>query len=339
MTPSIHDALAGAPVSRPSFLVYDWFVKHRPHVDWPRLFALGLRQIGHVDLVHVERPHLRLVETRRNTADGPRRDIMWETDRGCLHEWFLGEWRQEHLVKTPADYRIIARAWEQAVVRPNQDAVRAAEAAAEAGDIVVGQIGRTPFQHIQIDIAGLERFSLDLAAEEPALLDLIEQLNAVKEREFAASAKIASRQVKLWENLSIETMGPPLFRRHLVPVYRRLFPILARAEHKLQVHYDGKLQAIAADIATLPFDGIDSFTEPPEGDMSVTAARAAWPDKFLWIHPNLGLYRLPEAEIIRNFERLIRAAGGRRFCLMISEEAPPDWARTVPAVLEWLHKG
>jgi hypothetical protein len=133
-------------------------------------------------------------------------------------------------------------------------------------------------------------------------------------------------------------MGPQLYRRHLVPVYRRLVPLLERTGHKLQVHYDGKLRGIAADIAALPFDGIDSFTEPPEGDMSVADARAAWPDKFLWIHPNLGLYRLPEKEMLSNFARLVRDAGGRRFCLMISEEVPPDWARTVPALLEWLQQ-
>ena len=338
MTPTIHDALAGAPVARPCFLVYDWFVKNRPQVDWPRLFGLGLRQIVHVDLVQVERPHLRLVETRRETPDGPRRDVTWETDRGSLHEWYLGEWRQEHLIKTPADYRIVGRAWEDAVIRPNHEAVRAAEATATPGDIVVGQLGRSPFQHVQIDLAGLERFSLDIAVEEPALLDLLEQLNAVKEREFTAAAKVTPGQVKLWENLSLETMGPQLFRRHLVPVYQRLAPTLHRTGHKLQVHYDGKLHGIAADIAGLPFDGIDSFTEPPEGDMCVGEARATWPDKFLWIHPNLGLYRLPEAEMLRGFERQARAAGGHRFCLMISEDIPPDWARSVPTVLEWLRR-
>jgi hypothetical protein len=333
---NVRDVPAGAPVGRPCFLVYDWFVKNRPQVDWPRLFALGLRQIVHVDLVQVERPNLRVIETVRKTADGPRRDVTWETDRGCLHEWYLGEWRQEYLVKSPGDYRVLARAWEDAVIRPNQAAVRAAEAAAGPGDIVLGQLGRTPFQHVQIDLAGLECFSLDIAGEEPALLDLLEQLNAVKAREFTVAADIASGQVKLWENLSIETMGPELYRRHLVPVYRTLFPLLDRTGRKLQVHYDGRLRSVIEDIAALPFDGIDSFTEPPEGDMSVAEARAAWPDKFLWIHPNLGLYELPEPQMLRNFQRLIRDAGGRRFCLMISEEIPPAWERTVPAVLERL---
>jgi hypothetical protein len=42
--------------------------------------------------------------------------------------------------------------------------------------------------------------------------------------------------------------------------------------------------------------------------------------------------------MLSNFARLVRDAGGRRFCLMISEEVPPDWARTVPALLEWLQQ-
>jgi hypothetical protein len=104
----------------------------------------------------------------------------------------------------------------------------------------------------------------------------------------------------------------------------------------LQFHYDGKLRVIAPDIATLPFAGIDSFTEPPEGDLSVAEARAAWPEKFLWIHPNLGLYSLPRQELLWNFERLVRAAAGQRFCLMLSEDVPQDWSNAVPAVLDWL---
>ena len=201
-TSAIAEAIAGAPVRRPGFLVYDWFVNNRPHVEWPRLFDLGMRQIFHVDLVRVERPHLRVVETRTETPQGLRRDVTWETDRGALHEWYLGEWRQEHLVKEPADYRILARAWEGVRLSPNTAGVAAAEARAGAEEIVLGQLDRTPYQSLQIDMAGLERFALDIAAEEPALLDLLEQLNEVKEREAAAAAPVASGQVKLWENLS-----------------------------------------------------------------------------------------------------------------------------------------
>lgn len=342
MRPTLRDrfqlALSGAPVSRPVYAVYDWFVKNRPHVDWPRLFRHGLGQINHADLVRIERPRLRIRETTVPTPRGPRRDVEWETDRGVLREWYLGEWRQEHFIKQPADYRIVARAWEDARIVADYRAFREREQAVGEGGITLGQLGRTPFQHVQIDLAGLERFSFDMAERNPLLLALLEQLNALKLEEFRAVAGGPCLHLKLWENLSLETMGPALYRQHLVPLYQQILAVLAPTGQKLHVHYDGKLRGIAGDIAVLGFAGLDSFTEPPEGDLTTAEARRLWPDKFLWLHPNLGWYERPESELLDPVRRLCREAGPSRYCLMISEEVPPAWERTVPAILEMLER-
>jgi hypothetical protein len=199
--------------------------------------------------------------------------------------------------------------------------------------LTVGQLDRTPFQKIQIDYAGLERFSYDIADRLPELLDLIDIMNDLKLEEFRAALRTPARQIKLWENLSIETMGPRTYRRYLVPIYEQIFAILAGTGRKLQVHYDGKLAVIADQIRRLPFDGLDSVTPPPEGDLTTAQARALWPDVFLWLHPTLTWYSLPIPQLVANVRQMAAAAGPTRYCLMISEEIPPDWATTVPALL------
>lgn len=333
-------ALAGQPVEWPVYAVYDWFVRHRP-IDWDALFALGLGQINHANLIRHEHPGFELVETVSRQGEHERRDARLVTDAGELHEWYLGEWRQEHFIRRPQDYRIMARALEGVQVVADDRAFVASEAELGERGITVGQIqglgsGRTPLMVLQIDWAGLERFSLDLAQGRPELFELLEIMTAIKLDEVRAAATTPAAQIKLWENLSIETLGPTVFRRHLAPLYRQIIEILDAAGKRLLVHYDGRLRVIADDIAALGFDGIDSFTEPPEGDMSAAQARAAWPDKFLWLHPNLGWYSLPEAELAARVRRMVGAAGPSRFCLMISEEVPPDWERSVPTVLRTL---
>ncbi len=333
--------LSGAPVEQPVYAVYDWFVKNRPQVDWPRLFGLGLGQINHANVVRHELPNVQVVEARTLQDGQVRRDVRWITDRGELHAWYLGEWQQEHLIKTPEDYRIMTRALEGVKVIPDASAFHASEAALGAGGITVGQIaglgnGRTPLMVLQIDWVGLEQWSLDLALEEPAMLELLEVMNAIKLDEIRCAAQGPARQIKLWENLSIETMGPLVYRLHLVPLYRQILDILDAHDKRLLVHYDGQLRLIADDIAALDIDGIDSFTEAPEGDMTIAAARAAWPDKFLWVNPNLGWYALPEDMLAENIRRAVNEAGPSRFCLQISEEVPPDWERTIPLVLKTL---
>ena len=98
-------------MTRPVYAVYDGFSEVRPQVDWAGLFQLGLGRIKHATVTRHVRPHVNIVETTSPQPSGDvRRDVRWITDIGELHEWHLGEWLQEHLIKTPADYRIMARA-------------------------------------------------------------------------------------------------------------------------------------------------------------------------------------------------------------------------------------
>ena len=336
-------AIIGKSFAHPVYAVYDWFVKNRPMVDWPMLFELGLGQINHANLIRHEHPNFKLIEERSEQDGLIRRDVRLITDKGELHEWYLGEWRQEHFIKTPADYRIMARALEGVKVTADDKVFLKSEA--ELGDrgITLGQIGglgagRTPLMVLQIDWVGLEQFSMDLAYELPEMLELLDMMTELKLEEIRQAVKTPATQIKLWENLSIDTLGTVHYRRHLVPLYRQILKIMSNTGKRLQVHYDGRLKIISEDIAALDFDGIDSFTEAPEGDMSVCEACKSWPDKFLWQNVNLNWYEMPSNELKENLIRSIEAAGHKRHCLMISEEVPMSWRETVPKILEIINE-
>jgi hypothetical protein len=335
-------ALRGDAVVEPVYAVYDWFVQHRK-IDWPGLFDKGLGQIAHASLFKAEYPNADIIETFGSDSRGPRRDVRWVTDIGELHEWYRGEWRQEYLIKTAKDYRVMARALEGTRFTATDDLFDRAEASVGENGVTTGQFGetamesRTPLQSIQIDCAGLERFSMDLADEEPGLMELVELMEERLLERFRLVQSSKAVILKLWENLSIETMGPVLYRRHLVPFYAKLHAILEGTGKGLHVHYDGQLKLIAGDILKTGFAGIDSLTGPPEGDLSSAEARKLWPDTFLWLHPNLGWYEQDEAGL-RAEIRKMAAGAGRNYCMMISEEVPPDWERTVPIVLNELSR-
>lgn len=335
-------ALAGGPVTEPVYAVYDWFVLNH-QIDWPGLFDLGLGRINHASLVEIERPHLQIEKTVSYEGDEPRTDVRWITDIGELHERTVGGWRQEHLIKTPSDYRIMRRALEDVRFTPTNRLFDASEKSLGDSGLTLGQFGqfgelgygRSPFQVLQIDFVGLEQFSMDIAAEETELFELLEMMNGQLLEAFGCIAKTNATQIKLWENLSIETMGPNRYRQYLVPLYHEITRILEGTGKKLHVHYDGKLRLIADDIGQLGFDGLDSLTPPPEGDMSVVEARRHWPEKFLWIHPSLGLDVLPDDEVRETISQIVQAAGSR-FCLQLSEDVPLNWQRTIPLILETL---
>lgn len=332
-------AFSGEPVDWPVYATYDWFVINRP-IDWPSLFAQGLGQIAHVDLVHVDRPHLEILETTENIENQIRRTVRWITDIGELQETYVGEWQQEYFVKSPADYRILRRAFEDSRLAATAEFFNQSEANIGDSGITVGALGgtplrRSPLMQVQVDFAGPERFFLDLADEVPELMDLLELFTDLTLQKLREAVKTPARHIKLWENLTIDMLGTANYRRWLVPLYRQMLDIMHKADKRLLVHYDGKLRAITPDIAALDFE-IDSFTPPPEGDMSVAEARAAWPEKFLWLHPPLGWFSQPRSVLLERIRQMASDAGPRNFCLMISEEVPGNWQQHVPAVLEAL---
>jgi len=335
-------ALAGDRVERPVYAVYDWFVQNRP-IDWEMLFQQGLGQISHVDLVHVQRPHLQIVESEKRIDGATCRVIRWITDRGALQESFVGEWRREHLVKPPEDYCILTRAFEDAQYTATGEFFRQSEQALGDRGITLGVLGwsplrRTPLLQVQIDFAGEERFALDLADEVPQLMELLELLGDLTLAKFREAVKTPARYIKLWENLAIEMLGVQAYRDYVVPMYKKIFEILGPADKRLLVHYDGKLRAIAREITELDFDGIDSLTPAPEGDMSVAEARSLWPEKFLWLHPPLGWFLEDRDTLVRRVKQMVHDAGPTRFCLQISEDVPPGWKEKVPAVLQVLEE-
>ncbi len=335
----MENALSGKPVKEPVFAVYDWFVENR-NIDWEGLFKKGLAQINHAYPLKYYQPNVEIVETKSRDSHGnERRDIRWITDIGELHEWYLGEWRQEYLIKSVKDYRILKYAFID--THPVEVAGMFENAEDKAGTngmtFVCPYLRRTAFQSIQIDYAGLERFSLDIATGEGELIELIEIMNDILFQEIKLLSRTPVGHIKLWENLSIETMGPKLYRQYLTPVYHKIINILKKNNQKLHVHYDGKLRKVSEDIAQSAIYGIDSLTPAPEGDMTIGEARNLWPDKFFWLHPSLAWYRLPEMELLANVSNMIREAGPYHFCLMISEELPTDWEHNVPLILKYLH--
>ncbi len=63
---------------------------------------------------------------------------------------------------------------------------------------------------------------MDIVIELPELMELLEMMNKQILEAFRCVTKTKAIHIKLWENLSIETMGPDLFQKHLAPLYDKI---------------------------------------------------------------------------------------------------------------------
>ena len=75
----------------------------------------------------------------------------------------------------------------------------------------------------------------------------------------------------------------------------------------------------------MQFAMLPAFTPPPMGDISVSEAKAAWPDKVIWSNfPGCVFLRDRDSIYRFTLDLLADAAPGGRFVLGITEDIPAD---------------
>jgi hypothetical protein len=335
----------GTPEHTP-LSVLDWFFADPRYAleEWRPLFDRGLALVVQCQTVRLVEHGVKL--TVEHKIEGDRRYTMRrkETPIGTVQSVTVNsvraprllEWPSEFWVRSPQDYRILRWIVENSEMVPQYDKFAEAEELAGSRGIVVVLGGRSPAMTLQIDYAGGERFALDLARGADELFELYEAEKKLFLEVNRAIAAGPGSFVTWCEQLTIDLLGPRRYAKWLMPVYDQAVPLHESAGKGVLVQYDGRLRAVAEQIRRAPFHVIEMLTEPPEGDMRLDECRAAWPDKVLWANINVGLYRLPPAELRQAIVALRQRAGKGALALAIAEDIPENWRESVPVVLQTL---
>jgi len=101
-------------------------------------------------------------------------------------------------------------------------------------------------------------------------------------------------------------------------------------------HLDGNNRLIATDVAGTALDFIESFTPPPDCDMTLADARRAWPKKTLMVNLASSLHLQGPAAIRAHARGLIEegAGDGRRFMVGVIEDVPNRGLETLVPLAE-----
>jgi hypothetical protein len=335
------DVLAFWSFERPRRIpltVYRMFTRLGDPAGWRELFARGIVPVDSFSPVRWEWTG----DVDRVVTEYDRDGLHWRrtairTPVGEVFSLHADGWQQKYMLRTAEDYRVMTYAVEHTRLSAAYEEFTARESSYGEGVCLVAA-GRTPMQTILVDWAGLEQFAMHLYDMADAVLTLYEAQLRLFERAVEMIARGPGRVVSVLENFTAETMGPRRFERFHVPVYRRLFPMLTRAGKQVSTHFDGKLAGCADLIAASPIGIVESFTPPPEGDMTLAEARSAWPDKLLWSNINVSAWTLPPDQLRAEVRRRAAegAPDGRGLAFEISEDLPDNWRRAVPVVLEAL---
>jgi hypothetical protein len=280
------------------------------------------------------------IEERQGWEGGTRLILRtWHTPHGELHSRVRegpdgSLWTEEYPVRSASDFRPLEYLTEDTEYRPNDDAVAAAQRAMGEDGLVLCRMMRSPMQRLLTEWMGAVGVSYALADDPKSLGRLVDRMSARDGEALAIASRSPAEALWSAENLTGDIVGPEMFRRYHAPYYERAADTLRSRGKLYGVHMDGRLRSLKEVIGSTPMDFIEGFTPPPLGDLSLEEARAAWPDKAIWLNIPGNLFIGDDRGVVRALRDLLQrgmAAGG--FLLTLTEEFP-DPERSLLLVAE-----
>ena len=345
MTMTARDRLeafwAGERPDRCPYTVYKYLLNVAGVLDDPALAKLvdkGLIVTESLSPFDIEWPGVEMgVDDYEENGEQMRRET-WKTEVGSITQTFANGWHSKYWLETAEDYKVLTWIMEHAKVVSNLDHCSGMIAKMGEHELPTISCGRTPLQKILVDYAGLEAFAFHLIDMEPEVRELYAAILGMFEKRVELAARAPATYVGIGENFTSESLGPARYEEFILPVYEKYVPQLHAAGKVVGVHYDGRTSCCADQIGRAPFDLLESFTEPPEGDMLCDEARAAWPEKLFWSNIQVSDYQLPPDKLRTRVLDLWEkgAVSGRQLAFEVSEDLPSNWDESMGTVLDAL---
>jgi hypothetical protein len=248
---------------------------------------------------------------------------------------FVADWRLEHMVKQPCDYDILEFMVRDQVCRPDYAAIVQAQEEIGEDGVVIGRVGKVPFQRLWTEYTGLERLCVDLH-DDPRLVERVMEAMVEKDHDlWHLMAESPAELIQCADSITADVVGPRLFERYFLPYYQALAEVMGKADKPILLHVDGRVRNLSDSIKRLP-QGIivEALTPAPTGDYSIAEARANWKDRPIWINfpSSVHLWPVEEVEAVA-LEILRQAAPGNGFLFGITENMPANrWQKSMAAI-------
>jgi len=240
------------------------------------------------------------------------------------------DWVRKYYISEPGDYDVLRYIVENTVFCSHHDAVRARIDDLGDDGVLLARLDRSPFQKLLVELAGPERFLMDVTMGSAPALAL---LDAMRERlTEEAEMAVASPAALIWQpdNISGDMTSPSFFAQYCLPFYQENAARFREAGKVYVVHMDGRLGPLRSMIAESGIDVVESLSLPEMGgDMTLEEAQDAWPQQAIF--PNF-----PAAWCANNTEwieeRVAQLLSERRkdraLMLEVSEDIPKEhWQR------------
>jgi len=240
------------------------------------------------------------------------------------------DWRSKHYITSLQDYKTVQYLIEHTQFKRNEGSIRSKIKDLGRDGVVWGRMDRSPYQKLLIELAGPERFLVDLQTNPEPVTELLE---VMQNRMDDAFELILDSQVEVvWQpdNITADMTPPAMFQKYCVPFYEKRAKQLKDLNKPYIIHMDGRLKSLKDLIAACPFDVVESFSfAEVGGDLPLPEARSAWPGKVILPNFPSSLCNQSDEKIVSFLNKMLDEVGtGAPFMLQISEDVPLDqWQR------------
>ncbi len=343
MTPRerVEKALRGGHAEKVPFTMYECMI---PQCSAER--AMRNRDLCIVQRDTVFKTHRPNVKTTQQT--------YWEGEKEfvrTIHETPVGtltvlresagftSWAHEKMLKGPDDYKAILFYVQDECYEP--DYKRFAQAQQDFGDDAIfrAMIHLEPLQAlISSDIMGMENFCMEWMDRRDEVLKIYEAVASNRRKIYPIVAESPAGHANYGGNVTPEIIGLENFEKYYVSHYNEAAEVLHKSGKLIGCHFDANCKLLSEAIAATDLDYIEAFTPAPDSDMTLAEARAAWPDKVIWLNFPSSLHLKSDAEVEAATVDLLNEAGTPDGLIMgITEDIPAHrWRDSCPAIIDGL---
>ena len=291
------------------------------------------------------RPNVRT--TRQTYDEGGRQFVrtVHETPVGTLTTLYepapFTSWSHEKMFKSPDDYRAMLYYLQDERYEPGYASFSEAQEAFGPDAIFRAGFGLEPMQYlISGDMMAMEDFALEWMDHRDEILKLYGALVENRRRIYPLVAESPALHANYGGNVVPTMVGVEMFEQYYVPHYQEAAEIMHRHGKLIGCHYDDDCRLLARAIGATDLDYIEAFTPAPDTDMDVADARAAWPDKVLWLNFPSSQHREPDERVRQITVDLLDQAGSVEGLIMgITEDMPPGrWQASCLAIMDGLDR-
>lgn len=181
----------------------------------------------------------------------------------------------------------------------------------------------SPMHELIYEFMGIENFSIEWAENRERVLHLCDVVKEDWCKRIELTAASPTKFAVIEGNTQLQVIGEERFLKHYFPNIQDACEILHAKGIFAGAHLDGNNKKLAPLIARTSLDFIESFTPPPDCDLSVAEARQIWKDKSLLVHFPSSVHLFGAAAIEAHVREILKQAmPGHRFSIGTSEDVP-----------------